>query len=134
MQKLAPAIQKETRRVMIITLVGVAVLIAVFGVCHAIWPAKVPFDYRVILGALCGGAVAVLNFFLMGITVQQVTSCEDDAMARKLMKASYTRRMLMMILWMVLAIMLPCFQFVAAILPLLIPSIGLKFVAISKKL
>ena len=52
-------------------------------------PEKVPFDYTVILGGLGGGAVAVLNFFLMGLTVQKAAACEDEGSAR-MRPVSYT--------------------------------------------
>ena len=34
------------------------------------------WDYTVLLGNLLGGGVAVLNFFLMGLTVQKATSAD----------------------------------------------------------
>ena len=62
----------------------------VFAVLHGTMPEKVPFDYTVILGGLGGGAVAVLNFFLMGLTVQKAAACEDEGSARMRLKASYS--------------------------------------------
>ncbi len=85
-------------------------------------PEKIPFDYRVILRGIGGGAVAVLNFFLMGMAVQKAVSETDEAGAKRRMQASYSQRNLMQMLWAVLAIVLPCFQFAAGILPLLIPG------------
>ena len=91
-----------------------------FGVLHLFVPDKVPFNYTVILAGILGGAVAVLNFFLMAVTVQKVAACEDEASAKKKMKASYMYRMQMQMLWAVLAILLPCFQLAAGIIPLFI--------------
>ena len=65
--KVQPAVKKETKNVAIYTVVGVVVMWVGFLILHLIWPEKIPFDYRVILGGIGGGAVAVLNFFLMGI-------------------------------------------------------------------
>ena len=123
---LAPAIRKETRRVAIYVIIGVAVMLVVFAILHGKFPESVPFDFTVILGGICGGAVAVLNFFLMGVTVQKVTDLENEADARNMMKASYSRRMMMQGVWVVLAILLPCFQFAAGLIPLLFPGIGIK--------
>ena len=64
--KVQPAVKKETKNVAIYTVVGVVVMWVGFLILHLIWPEKIPFDYRVILGGIGGGAVAVLNFFLMG--------------------------------------------------------------------
>ncbi len=98
----------------------------IFGILHGVMPEKVPFDYTVFLGGIGGGLIAVLNFFLMGLTVQKVAASTDEDAARMKMKASYSQRMLLQMLWVVAAIALPCFQFVAGILPLLFPSLGIK--------
>ena len=129
MMTLSPAIKKETRRVAVCTAIGVLVMLVVFLILHRVYPEKVPFDYTVILAGLCGGAVAVLNFFLMGLTVQKVVDTQDDDLAKSRMRASYTQRMLMQVIWCVIAIMAPCFQFVAGIVPLLFPSLGIKIMA-----
>ena len=68
------AVKKETVRIAAGTAVGVLVMFAVFFGLHIFMPESVPFDYKVILGGLGGGFVAVLNFFLMSLMVQKVTS------------------------------------------------------------
>lgn len=128
-----PAVKKETKRVTVITAVGVAVMWIGFGIFHWIFPEKVPFDYTVFLGGLGGGLIAVLNFFLMGLTVQKVASSEDEEKARLKMKASYSQRMLLQMVWVVLAIAAPCFQFVAGLLPLLFPGFGIKILGIARR-
>ncbi len=108
------------------TIVGVVIMWAAFLILHFIFPAKVPFDYTVILGALGGGFITVLNFLLMGITVQKVAAEPDEEHARLIMKNSYARRSMLQLLWGVLAMVLPCFHLVAGIAPLLFPSFGIK--------
>ena len=130
MTKLSPAIKTETKRVAVSTLVLVIVMCLVFFVLHQAGVGKVPFDYTVVLGGLCGGAVAVLNFFLMGVTVQKVVDTKDQDLARSRMKASYSRRMLLQMGWVVIAIVAPCFHFAAGILPLLFPSIAIKVLSL----
>ena len=49
------------------------------------------------------------------------------------MKASYSKRMLLQMLWVVAAIAVPCFHFAAGILPLLFPSAGIKLMGIFYK-
>ena len=129
MNGLSPAVKDTTIKVMAATAVLVALMCVVFAVLHMNMPEKVPFDYRVVLGGVCGGAVAVLNFFLIGLTVQKVVNTEDEGLAKNRMKASYSRRMLLQALWVVAAIAAPCFHFVAGILPLLFPSLGIKILA-----
>lgn len=124
--KIQPAVKQETRRVTVYTTVGVAGMWVVFLILHLMFPEKVPFDYTVILGGIGGGAVAVLNFFLMGMAVQKAVSETDESGARQRMQASYSQRNLIRMLWAILAIALPCFQFVAGIFPLLIPGTAIK--------
>ena len=125
-----PAVKKETKRVVKITAVGLILMWILFAVLHFTMPDKVPLDYTVFLGGIGGGAVAVLNFFLMGLAVQKAASASDEGTARMKLKASYSRRFLMQILWVILAIVAPCFHFVAGIAPLLFPGTGIKIMGI----
>ena len=125
-----PAVKKETKRVVKITAVGLILMWILFAVLHFTIPDKVPLDYTVFLGGSGGGAVAVLNFFLMGLAVQKAASASDEGTARMKLKASYSQRFLMQILWVILAIVAPCFHFVAGIAPLLFPGTGIKIMVI----
>ena len=131
--KIQPAVKKETKRVVMITGAGLILMWILFAILHYTMPDKVPFDYTVILGGIGGGVIAVLNFFLMGLAVQKAASATDEGTARMKLKASYSQRFMMMILWVIAAIVAPCFQFVAGIAPLLFPGTGLKFVGIFHK-
>ena len=125
-----PAVKKETKRVVKITAVGLILMWILFAVLHFTMPDKVPLDYTVFLGGIGGGAVADLNFFLMGLAVQKAASASDEGTARMKLKASYSQRFLMQILWVILAIVAPCFHFVAGIAPLLFPGTGIKIMGI----
>ena len=125
-----PAVKKETKRVVKITAVGLILMWILFAVLHFTMPDKVPLDYTVFLGGIGVGAVAVLNFFLMGLAVQKAASASDEGTARMKLKASYSQRFLMQILWVILAIVAPCFHFVAGIAPLLFPGTGIKIMGI----
>lgn len=133
LKNVQPAVKKETKRVVMITGAGVILMWILFAILHFTMPDKVPFDYTVILGGIGGGMIAVLNFFLMGLAVQKAASATDEGTARMKLKASYSQRFMMMILWVIAAIVAPCFQFVAGIAPLLFPGTGLKFVGIFHK-
>ena len=125
LKDLAPAVRKETKRVSIFTFSGVAVMWIAFAVLHTCIPEKIPFDQTVI--------IAVLNFFLMGVTVQKITAETNEDNARLRMKASYSRRTLLQMAWVIVAIAAPCFQFAAGILPLLFPSFGIKLMGLIHK-
>lgn len=128
-----PAVKKETKRVAAVTAAGVVIMWIVFAILHFTMPEKVPMDYTVILGGIGGGAVAVLNFFLMGLTIQKAAATEDEGAARMKIKASYSQRMLLQMLWVVAAIAAPCFQMFAGIIPLLFPGTGIKIIGILKR-
>ncbi len=78
------------------------------------------FDYTVLLGALFGSVFAVGNFFLLGLTVQNALKKKEDQ--KKLVRVSYSGRMLLCAVGIVLGILLPCFNTVAAIVPFLMPQ------------
>lgn len=130
MSNVQPVIKQETRNVAIYCAIGAALMFLVFFIWHSIYPDKVPFDYTVFLGGIGGSLVALLNFFLMGLTVQKAVTLTDKEQARKILKFSYTRRFFIQIIWCVIAIFVPCFQMIAGIVPLLFPSLGIKGKAI----
>ena len=130
LENIQPAVKKETKRVMVITLVGLLLMWILFAALHFIMPDKVPLDYTVFLGGIAGGCVAVLNFFLMGLAVQKAAAAEDEGTARMKIKASYSQRFMMQVFWVIIAIIAPCFHFVAGIAPLLFPGTGIKIVGI----
>lgn len=127
--KLQPAVKKETRNVALGTGLVTIAMVVIFYLLHLVMPESVPIGYRVILAALGGWAVASLNFFLMAVTVQKVTDLTDEKQARSKMTVSLRYRYLMQIVWVILAIVLPCFNFVAGILPLFFPNFVIKFLA-----
>lgn len=133
MENVQPAVKKETKKVAVSTGIGVVLMWVICVILHMIIPEKVPLDYTVFLAGVGGGIVAVLNFFLMGLTVQKIASMQDEGMARNRMKSSYSQRMLLQMLWVIAAIAAPCFWAVAGVLPLLFPSIGIKIMGILNK-
>lgn len=130
LENIQPAVKKETKRIIVITLVGLILMWVLFAALHFIMPDKVPLDYTVFLGGIAGGCVAVLNFFLMGLAVQKAAAAEDEGTARMKIKASYSQRFMMQVFWVIIAIIAPCFHFVAGIAPLLFPGTGIKIVGI----
>ena len=126
MSKVQSAVKKETFNIAIYTCVGVLIMIAAFFVLSKAEPDYVPFDFKVIIGALGGGIIAVLNFFLMGLAVQKVASTEEEDNAKAIMKNSYRRRLLLQLVWVIVAISVPFINWIAGILPLFFPSLGIK--------
>lgn len=126
MSKLQPAVKKETMNVFLYTAIGTILSLAAFFGLNKLFPEDIPFDYTVVLAAAGGLTVAVLNFFLMALTVTKIAAEEDEENARKFMKYSYSRRIAMQLVWIIIALAVPVFYWVTGILPLLFPSAGIK--------
>ncbi len=122
------AVKKETSFIAAGTGIACIILIVVFFILHQVVPSYAPFDYTVFLGAIGGFAVAVGNFFWMGLTVQKITgmSEEETDRARSTMGVSLRYRTMLQLLWVVLAILVPAINLVTGIVPLFIPSTLIK--------
>lgn len=81
------------------------------------------WDYTVLLGNLVGAAVAITNFFLMEITICKSVGM-DPAYVKKKFTRSYMLRLILMAACAILVVVLPCFNSIAGLIPLLFPSIG----------
>lgn len=108
--KVDPTVKRETAYVAISSVVMSVVMELVFIIIGK-------WDYRVLLGNLLGAGIAVLNFFLMGLTVQTAVKLEEKT-ARDKMKLSMTLRSMLLMLTAVLGILMPCFNAAATIIPL----------------
>ena len=90
------------------------------------------WDYTVLLGNLLSGSAAVLNFLLMGITVQSSLDREEKS-AKAAMKLSQNLRLLMLFAAAAVGVLLPCFNTVTALLPLFFPRIAVMIRPLFKK-
>ena len=90
------------------------------------------WDYTVLLGNLLSGSAAVLNFLLMGITVQSARDREEKS-AKAAMKLSQNLRLLMLFAAAAVGVLLPCFNTVTALLPLFFPRIAVMIRPLFKK-
>ncbi len=120
MTKIDKTVIRETRYIAGVTIILSVIMEAVFLII-GMW------SYKVLLGNILGAAVAVLNFLLMGITVQKAVQ-KDEKDAATLMKLSQTLRNMMLLIAAVLAIVLPFINPVAAIIPLFFPRIAITLI------
>lgn len=88
-----------------------------------VWAVFFDYDLSVFFGGLWGGAVAVLNFILMGLTVQKVANEPDQLSAKRRMQASYQLRMMLTIFTTVLAIIIPGVNWIMAAISLFFPRL-----------
>ena len=129
------AVRWETVRVAI----GVFGLVAVMLVVYAIVG---KFGRSVLLGGLYTGFLTVLNFFIMGLTVQGVTNraAERERTEQELadltiemknrMKVSYNLRMIALFALLVLGIAVFKFDPLATILPVIFPTVVIRVLQI----
>ena len=116
MPKIDKTVQKETGYIALWVLIFSILMQATFLVIGK-------WDLTVLFGNLLGGALAVLNFFLMGIGVQKAVRKEEKE-ARDLMKLSQTLRSFLVLVVVIVGVVLHCFHTVAVILPLFFPRIA----------
>ncbi len=118
MKKIDPTVRRESVYIAVWVIIFSAVMEAVFLIGG--W-----WDYTVLFGNLLGGFCAVLNFFLMGLTVQNALDKEEKE-ARDLVKLSQTLRMFMQLAFAVVGFLIPSvFNVIAVLVPLLFPRIAI---------
>lgn len=122
MAKIDGVVAKETRYIAGITIILSILMEAVFLII-GMW------SYKVLIGNLLGAAVAVVNFLLMGITVQNAVQ-KDEKDAATLMKVSQMLRNLMLLITALLAFLLPFINPAAAIIPLFFPRIAIFLIPV----
>lgn len=111
-----PVVKRETLRITLGTLALSVVMELVFIIIKR-------WDASVLFGNLLGAFAAVLNFFLMCLTVQKCVSLPPDKAALKV-RASQTGRLFMMAAFLALAALLPkAFNIFAAAIPLVFPAL-----------
>ena len=116
LSKIDPTVKRMTVYIAACVLVLSALMQAVYLVIGS-WNATV------LWGNLLGAFTAVLNFFLMGLTIQKsLTFSEEDA--KKFIRVSQSLRMLMILVFCAIGAALPVFDLLAVVLPQFFPRIG----------
>lgn len=117
MKKIDPTVIRETRYIFAVTLILSVFMEAVFLVIGK-------WELSVLLGNILGAAAAVGNFLLLGITVQSAVLKEEKE-ARNLIKLSQTLRFFMLIAIAIVGYLVPIFNPIAVIIPLLFPRVAI---------
>lgn len=125
MKKIDQTVLRETGFVAFVTVLLSLLLEAVFLIIGA-------WDLTVLWGNLFGAAVAVLNFFLMGLTVQAAVQKEEKD-AKNTMKFSQSARMLLLFLALALCFLIPAFNLISAAVSLIFPRIAVFLRPITMK-
>lgn len=123
------AVVKETKHIAIGTFALVAVMILIYAAVGR-------FNWQVLAGGVYAGALAVGNFFALGLTVQHAVDGiqgEDESEAknaRAKVRLSYSTRMLAVFGLAVVAIAVLKLDPLASLLPLLFPRISIAIMSI----
>ena len=125
LRKIDATVRRET-----IYVAGWVVVLSVIMI--AVFYAAGGFDWTVLTGVVLGGVTAILNFLLMGLTIQGAIGLEEKD-ARTRLKGSQNLRMLMQLLVAILGAVLPCFNMWAVLIPLFFPRIAVTIRSIYLK-
>lgn len=116
MKGIDPTVRRETLYITVWTLLFTALM-------EAVWLIIGRWTLPVLWGGLFGAFFAVLNFLLMGLTVQKAVGKEEKD-AANLMRLSQAGRMLLLVLAGVAAALIPFIDLIAALIPLFFPRIA----------
>ena len=115
MRKIDRTVARETALMGAWVLVFSALMQAIFLVI-GYW------RYEVLLGNLLGDAAIMLNFFGMGMMVQNALGREEKEIKQRV-RVSGALRMLMVFAILALGVVLPCFDTIAVLVPVLFPRV-----------
>lgn len=149
--KIQAPVRQETKKIAVGVMILSAVMLIVFAIIGR-------FDATVLWGTLLGGGYAVLNFFLMAMSVQHAAEQMDGVTlppeeeiaegeapapkeelpqqkaARSIVQRSYTIRLVLTALVAILAVKSPVFHAVPAILALFFPRIVIMALPLLQKI
>ena len=117
LMKIDKTVIKETKYIASFVIIFSVLMQAVFLIIGK-------WDYTVLLGNLWGAAVAVGNFFVMGIFVQKAVT-QDEKDARQTVKASQSLRFAGIFVIVVIGILIPFLNSIAVVIPLIFPRIAI---------
>lgn len=130
--KLQPASRKEVARIAAGCSICAVILIVGLFILSLLGIGK--FSYRVITGAVGGTAVAVLNFALMCLMIQNATGIQDKKLLKAKVQGSYNLRIFVQAAWVACAFFVPWIQVIAAAVPLLFPTVVVYFLQVTGRL
>ena len=119
MKKVDPTVKKETFYIFVWTVILSLLMQAVFLIFGK-------WDAAVLFGNLLGALAAVLNFFIMGISVQAALGREEKD-AKNVIKLSQSLRFIMLVAVGAIGYLVPFCNVIATVLPFLFPRIAIAF-------
>jgi hypothetical protein len=131
--KLQSASRKEISRIAVGTLACDGIMIAVLLLASQFGMGTFSLP-RILLGALCGSVVAVLNFTILCLTVQSAVEIENKRKMKARFQLSYNIRLALQAAWVVACFLIPQIHFVAGAAPILFPNVVIFYLQSKNKL
>lgn len=114
--KIDKTVAKETKYIITFVVIFSVLMQSIFLILGE-------WNYKVLLGNIYGAAVAVGNFFAMCLYIQKAVSQEEQE-AKKTVKTSYSLRMTALLLFTVIGVIIPVFNWITVVVPLIFPSLA----------
>ena len=130
--KLQPASKKEVSRMAAGCGVCAVLEIAAFVLLHVCGIGS--FSYQIITGTLGGTLVAIVNYAMMCLMIQNATGIADEKLMKAKVRGSYNLRKIIQILWVVAAFLIPGINVLAAAIPLFFPNVVIYYLQFRGKL
>ena len=131
--KLQPASKKEITRITVGTLICDGIMIAALFALSQAGIGKFQ-PGRILLGAACGSAVAIVNFTILCLTVQSAVEIENKRKMKARFQLSYNIRLVLQAVWVVACFLIPQIHFVAGAAPVLFPNVVIFYLQSKNKL
>ena len=130
--KFQPASIYEIKRMSIGSAICLVLMIAAFLLLSLVGVGS--FGLKIILSGVVGTLIAIANFAILCLTIQNAAEVEDKKQMKARFQVSYNARLVFQAAWVVVAFLLPCFNVIAAAVPLLFPTIVIFFLQSRGKL
>ena len=131
--KLQRASRKEIRRIALGTLVCDGIMIAGLFLLSQFDIGT--FDLpRILLGAVCGSVIAIVNFTILCLTVQMAAEMTNQRKMKAKFQLSYNVRLVLQAGWVVACFVIPQIHFVAGAAPVLFPNVVIFYLQSKNKL
>ena len=130
--KLQPASKKEVSRMAAGCGVCAVLEIAAFVLLHVCGIGS--FSYQIITGTVGGTLVAIVNYAMMCLMIQNAVGIQDQKLLKAKVRGSYNLRILFQAAWVAAAFFIPFINVIAAAIPLLFPTAVIYFLQITGRL
>lgn len=130
--KLQSASRKEVRRIAIGSGICAAGSVLFFLLLDQF--RILTFSYRIIVGLAIGTVVAIINFALMCLMIQNAAGTTDQKQLKAKVQLSYNLRLAIQAGWVIIAFITPWISVLGAALPLLFPTAVIYYLRATGKL